>query len=642
MAGENKGQEGSIYYQKNGNSSFLVICSCQEPRLPYQINMIRYNRIESLIPVQFFIEDGEYKYFYDISCRKSLSEDMKNSKFRIGKIRTIMTRLYRCIQQLEEYLLDCDCLVLDPQYIFVEKEGRQVQFCFYPDKSESFETSLEKLFDYFLNRLDYQDEKSVVMIYGMYQKAREERTPLCEMMKEFCEDPEETQTMEGVESSACGSQKTQDQRASAGRETDKNIPGGLFFREQRNGQNSEKKWGEREKHTALPNHKAGDGYRNLLPYMPDLLGGLMIAVILWNLGKKHAEMSGVEMMLCLFVIAGILAGCGALSTFLSGICNRKDGQSDAVKWDSVSKCHVRDYQEEFPESPIMEQSIEKKGKNWKNTEREGDSWENTERKRKNWKNTGREEDSRESTERKRWNNVERERGSRESTEKKRKNWNNVEREVSSRESAEERTVKWKETDEKEYRWNAIERSEKSRKECREKGWNSEKEKDFEEMTFTDEEMPEERKNNKPLYSIPATVVMKEAESFGAFHPVLISQKKTENPDIIIQDKCMTIGKIRGIADVCLTGESVSRIHAKLIQDVQGCAVVDIGSTNGTYINGFRISEQQKYYLEDGDKVRFAQAEYEFQTAREQGMDERRVSHQTNMENAHSHEISDVI
>ena len=624
MAGENKGQEGSIYYQKNGNSSFLVICSCQEPRLPYQINMIRYNQIESLIPVQFFIEDGEYKYFYDISCRKSLSEDMKNSKFRIGKIRTIMTRLYRCIQQLEEYLLDCDCLVLDPQYIFVETEGRQIQFCFYPDKSESFETSLEKLFDYFLNRLDYQDEKSVVMIYGMYQKAREERTPLYEMMKEFCEDPEEMQTMEGVEPSACGSQKIQDQRTPADQEADNNILGGLFFREQRNSRNSEKKWGEREKHTALPSHKAGDGYRNLFPYMPDLVGGLMIAVILWNLGKKHAEMSGVEMMLCLFVIAGILAGCGALSTFLSGICNKKDGQSDAVKRDNISKCHVRDYQKEFPESPIMEQSAEKKGKNWRNTERGGDRWENTERKRKNWKNTEREEDS--------W----------ESTERKRKNWNNVERERGSRESTEGRAVKWKETDGKEHRWNTIEWREKSREECREKGRNPEKEKDFEEMTFTDEEMSEERKDKKPLYSIPATVVMKEAESFGSFHPVLISQKKTENPDIIIQDKCMTIGKIRGIADVCLTGESVSRIHAKLIQDAQGCAVVDIGSTNGTYINGFRISEQQKYYLEDGDKVRFAQAEYEFQVAREQGMDERRVSHQTNTENAHSHEISDVI
>lgn len=52
------------FYQKSGDKSYLVMRSGEEPKLPYQINMIKYNNISGLLPIQFFIEDGEYRYFY--------------------------------------------------------------------------------------------------------------------------------------------------------------------------------------------------------------------------------------------------------------------------------------------------------------------------------------------------------------------------------------------------------------------------------------------------------------------------------------------------------------------------------------------------------------------------------------------------
>ena len=53
-------------------------------------------------------------------------------------------------------------------------------------------------------------------------------------------------------------------------------------------------------------------------------------------------------------------------------------------------------------------------------------------------------------------------------------------------------------------------------------------------------------------------------------------------------------------DVYLDDEGISRQHARVEQDEFGNAVIlDLGSTNGTYFNGTRIS---RYQLRDGDKI----------------------------------------
>ena len=62
-------------------------------------------------------------------------------------------------------------------------------------------------------------------------------------------------------------------------------------------------------------------------------------------------------------------------------------------------------------------------------------------------------------------------------------------------------------------------------------------------------------------------------------------------------------------DLQLNDNSVSKIHAALLMSSEGTLLVaDIGSTNGTFINGRRIAYGESRLIEDGDVVGFGDVE----------------------------------
>ena len=66
---------------------------------------------------------------------------------------------------------------------------------------------------------------------------------------------------------------------------------------------------------------------------------------------------------------------------------------------------------------------------------------------------------------------------------------------------------------------------------------------------------------------------------------------------------ITIGKMEGCVDEVISDSSISRMHCKIVKDQIGIALIDLGSTNGCYHNGLRISPQKKTYIEEGDEVK---------------------------------------
>ena len=75
---------------------------------------------------------------------------------------------------------------------------------------------------------------------------------------------------------------------------------------------------------------------------------------------------------------------------------------------------------------------------------------------------------------------------------------------------------------------------------------------------------------------------------------------------------VTIGKAQSFADVVLDDPSVSRVHARIYKGEEGgIEIRDLGSTNGTRINGVAIPPNEKVRVQRGDEVKFGNLEYEY-------------------------------
>jgi hypothetical protein len=71
----------------------------------------------------------------------------------------------------------------------------------------------------------------------------------------------------------------------------------------------------------------------------------------------------------------------------------------------------------------------------------------------------------------------------------------------------------------------------------------------------------------------------------------------------------TIGRTRD-CDLCLTDLSVSRLHAELVRGDDGWLLTDLGSHNGTRVNGWLVRETVQ--VRPGDRVEFGSAVFVIQ------------------------------
>jgi hypothetical protein len=80
--------------------------------------------------------------------------------------------------------------------------------------------------------------------------------------------------------------------------------------------------------------------------------------------------------------------------------------------------------------------------------------------------------------------------------------------------------------------------------------------------------------------------------------------------VTVGDDPLTIGRLAE-CDVVLTDASVSRRHAELRREGSDFVLVDLGSTNGTKVNGAGVKER---HLADGDEISVGSAKLRFEAS----------------------------
>ncbi len=91
---------------------------------------------------------------------------------------------------------------------------------------------------------------------------------------------------------------------------------------------------------------------------------------------------------------------------------------------------------------------------------------------------------------------------------------------------------------------------------------------------------------------------------------LVSLNPSFPLEIYVTKDEFTIGKKQGVVDgVVPYNKMISRSHCKIMQHNGRYSITDLGSVNGTYINGERVSSGEIFLIKNGDIVRLANSEF---------------------------------
>ena len=107
-------------------------------------------------------------------------------------------------------------------------------------------------------------------------------------------------------------------------------------------------------------------------------------------------------------------------------------------------------------------------------------------------------------------------------------------------------------------------------------------------------------------SIDHTQVVSAAPGSG-FHLVVRRSQQGEGASVAVQGSRLTAGRLER-CDLTISDTTVSREHAAFVRRGDRWWVVDLGSTNGTRVNGRRAAEHP---LEPGDEVELGDALVQF-------------------------------
>lgn len=161
-------------YKRDVSHNYLIL---QEEKAvdtsSYQIRMLTGNVIPSVLKCHLQNLDGEVLFYYDITSKQSIATLFEDKKFQSQDLQSILEGFVKVMEELAEFLMNTDQLVLQPEYIYMDAGRRKVYFCCLPGYQKEIQEQLRGLTEYILPKLDHEDNQAVMLGYGIYRKALE-------------------------------------------------------------------------------------------------------------------------------------------------------------------------------------------------------------------------------------------------------------------------------------------------------------------------------------------------------------------------------------------------------------------------------------------------------------------------------------
>lgn len=182
------------YYKNDLKKAFLILEGAEGEQEDYQAVMLKENDVEGLLRMDVRYMDNQSHYHYDISGKTSFKTLHEKVNLSYEEMKRLVGNLLQTIHNLRKYMLDANCILLEPEFIFGDTE--RYYFCYYPPCQVDAREAFHQLTEFFVREVNYKDEEGVHFAYTMHKMTMEENYSVEEIMQTLLPQEESTEELE--------------------------------------------------------------------------------------------------------------------------------------------------------------------------------------------------------------------------------------------------------------------------------------------------------------------------------------------------------------------------------------------------------------------------------------------------------------
>lgn len=135
----------------------------------FRYRMILENRIKGILSCRTGNLDGRLMLYYNTTGLAKVSEYLREHAADEVFLKRLLRELAAVTEELQRYLIESECILLDPEQLFVSAETGAFRFAVWFEDRNPFSENLLKLSEFLIPRLPNNSHTAAAIGYELYQ-----------------------------------------------------------------------------------------------------------------------------------------------------------------------------------------------------------------------------------------------------------------------------------------------------------------------------------------------------------------------------------------------------------------------------------------------------------------------------------------
>ncbi len=172
-------------YRDEGVNVYVTIEGVELPTGSYEITMLQKNRIPCILPLEVRCLDGEDIPYYQLNGMTEFNELKTRNAMAPRHIIRVLRDVLLAANEVAEYLLSVNNFVLDWEYIFRDEASGYFKFLYLPGYDKNLRSQLKGFLEKALKEMDHGDERETEFVYSLYDICAKDKFDLAGLANEI-------------------------------------------------------------------------------------------------------------------------------------------------------------------------------------------------------------------------------------------------------------------------------------------------------------------------------------------------------------------------------------------------------------------------------------------------------------------------